>query len=137
MNTSKPKLQLVNPFVDASIAVELFEHPDQNVHSHWHYHRVLELLYINKGSGKKYVRNNYSYFNSGELVLIGPLLPHYCYIDPQKQGQIKYSIQMSEGFPGVSMLMMPEMQPIKKLLEKAAFGISFHGKIKLKVISGT
>lgn len=133
MNTPKPKLQLVNPFVDSSIEVKAFAHPGQNVYDHWHYHRVMELLYINKGSGKKYVGNDYSYFGSGELILIGPLLPHYCFIDPPKEGQVKYSIQMSEGFPGVSMLMMPEMQPLKVLLEKAAFGLSFHGKTKTNV----
>lgn len=133
MKPSKPILQQVNPFMDNSIVTRSFEHPEQNIYKYWHYHRELELIYINKGSGKKYVGSNFSYFNNGELVLIGPFLPHYSFIDPQKPGQIKYSIQMREGFPGVSMLMIPEMQPIKKLLERAVFGISFHGKTKAKV----
>lgn len=133
MNTTKPILQQVNPFMDQSIVARSFEHPDQNIYKYWHYHHELEIIYINKGSGKKYVGSNFSYFSSGELVLIGPFLPHYSFIDPPKEGQIKYSVQMREGFPGVSMLMIPEMQPIKKLLEKAVFGISFFGKTKLKV----
>lgn len=133
MKPSKPILQQVNPFMDNSIVARSFEHPEQNIYKYWHYHRELELIYINKGSGKKYVGSNFSYFNRGELVLIGPFLPHYSFIDPQEHGQIKYSIQMREGFPGVSMLMIPEMQPIKKLLERAVFGISFHGKTKAKV----
>lgn len=133
MKTGKPILQQVNPFMDKSIVARSFEHPDQNIYKYWHYHHELEIIYINKGSGKKYVGSNFSYFNSGDLVLIGPFLPHYSFIDPPKEGQIKYSVQMREGFPGVSMLMIPEMQPIKKLLERAVFGISFYGKTKVKV----
>lgn len=133
MELSKPTLQEVNPFGDSSFMVKPFGHPDQNTYKHWHYHRVLEIIYINKGSGKRYVGNNFTYFTSGDLFMIGPMLPHYSFIDPPKPGQVKYSIQMSEGFPGVSMLMMPEMLPIKKLLEKAAFGISFAGKTKVNV----
>lgn len=119
--------------MDTSIVARSFLHPEQNIYKYWHYHRELEIIYINKGSGKKYVGSNFSYFNNGELILIGPFLPHYSFIDPPKPGQIKYSIQMREGFPGVSMLMIPEMQPIKKLLERAVFGISFYGKTKAKV----
>lgn len=133
MQKPKPTLQQENPFMDASFSFNAYEHPDQNTDSHWHYHRVPELIYISKGTGKKYVGNNFSYFGSGDLFMIGPLLPHYSFIDPPKPGQTKYSIQLSEGFPGVSMLMMPEMQPVKNLLERASFGISFHGKTKLKV----
>lgn len=133
MEKSKPILQQINPFVDASLVVRSFADPDQNIYKYWHYHRELEIIYINKGSGKKYVGSHFSYFSSGDLVMIGPFLPHYSFIDPLKPGQVKYSIQMREGFPGVSMLMLPEMQPIKKLLERAVYGISFSAKTKAKV----
>lgn len=133
METNKPRLQQINPFKNASIFVRAFEDPDQNIYKFWHYHREMEIIYVNKGSGKKYVGSHFSYFSGGELIMIGPFLPHYSFIDPQIPGQIKYSIQMREGFPGVSMLMFPEMQPIKKLLERAVFGISFEGKVKIKV----
>lgn len=133
MKTSKPTLKQANPLVNASFTIREFPHPGQNEGKQWHYHQVLEIIYINQGSGKKYVGNNFSYFGSGNLFVVGPLLPHYSFIDPEKEGQVKYSIQMSEGFPGVSLLMMPELQPIKKLLEKAAYGISFYGKTKTNV----
>jgi AraC-like DNA-binding protein len=133
MKTSKPVLQQTNPFVDASLLTRSFEHPEQNVNKFWHYHRETEIIYINKGSGKKYVGSNLSYFTNGELIMIGPFLPHYSFIDPPRPGQVKYSIQLREGFPGVSTLMMPEMQPIKRLLERAVLGISYFGKTKTNV----
>ena len=55
MKESKPILQQVNPFLDTSIVARSFSHPDQNIYKYWHYHRELEIIYINKGSGKKYV----------------------------------------------------------------------------------
>lgn len=133
MESKKPVLQQVNPFLESSIVVRGFEHPDQNIYKYWHYHREMEIVYINKGSGKKYIGSHFSYFTAGELILIGPFLPHYTFIDPPKEGQVKYSIQMREGFPGVSMLMLPEMQPIKKLMERGVFGISFSAKTRQKV----
>lgn len=133
MENDKPILEQINPFVEASFQIKAFQHPDQNNYKFWHYHRETEILYVNKGSGKRYAGSHFSYFSSGQLIMIGPFLPHYTFIDPQLNGQVKYSIQMREGFPGVSMLMIPEMQPVKKLLERAVYGISFSQKTKLKV----
>jgi AraC-like DNA-binding protein len=133
MENDKPTLEQINPFVEASIYIRAFEHPSQNQYKFWHYHRETEILYVNKGSGKRYAGSHFSYFNSGQLIMVGPFLPHYTFIDPQVSGQVKYSIQMREGFPGVSMLMLPEMQPVKKLLERAVYGIAFSREIKLKV----
>jgi len=130
MESNKPSLEQINPFLEASLYVRAFEHPNQNDYKFWHYHRETEILFLNKGSGKRYIGSHFSYFSGGQLLMIGPFLPHYSFIDPQLPGQVKYSIQMREGFPGVSMLMIPEMQPIKKLLERAVYGISFSPKTK-------
>ena len=40
---------------------------------------------------------------------------------------------MKEGFPGVSLLMFPEMKLIKSLLDRARRGISFDGNTKKAV----
>ncbi len=101
-----------------------------NTYKLWHYHREIEIIYINKGRGKRYIGSHISYFNSGELILIGAFLPHYSFIDPVIKDQKKISIQMREGFPGVSLLMFPEMLPIKTMLERARRGIAFYGKTK-------
>lgn len=133
MEKDKPTLEQINPFVEASLYIRSFAHPNQNDYKYWHYHREMEILYVNKGSGKRYAGSHFSYFSGGQLIMIGPFLPHYTFIDPELQGQVKYSIQMREGFPGVSMLMIPEMQPIKKLLERAVYGIAFSPKTKALV----
>ena len=133
METNKPSLQQLSPNSDATIYYKSFEGEDVNVFKFWHYHKELEILYINKGSGKRYIGSHISYFNKGELILIGGMLPHYSFVDPVIQGQKKISVQMREGFPGVTLLMMPEMLSVRLLLERARLGVSFFGKTKTKV----
>jgi len=133
METNKPSLQQLSPNTEATIHFKSFDSEEVNVFKFWHYHREVELLYINKGSGKRYIGSHISYFKGGELILIGPMLPHYSYVDPVLPGQRKVSVQLREGFPGVTILMMPEMQPIRQLLERARLGVSFTGQIKNEV----
>lgn len=133
MNAIKPSLQQLSPNTEATIFYKSFENEEVNVFKFWHYHREVEILYINKGSGKRYIGSHISYFNNGELILIGGMLPHYSFVDPVLPDQKKVSIQMREGFPGLNLLVMPEMQPVRLLLQRARFGVSFSGQTKKKV----
>jgi AraC-like DNA-binding protein len=133
METNKPKLENINASSDSTIQVKEFADEEVNVYKLWHYHKELELIYINKGRGKRYIGSHIDYFRGGELILIGAFLPHYSFIDPIMKAQKKISIQVREGFPGVSLLMFPEMQSVKQLLEKARRGISFYGETRKSV----
>ena len=42
----------------------------------WHFHEEYEIIYIIKGNGVRLVGDNISNFQSGELVLVGPNMPH-------------------------------------------------------------
>lgn len=44
---------------------------------HWHYHPAVELTLIQKGSGTRLVADDIDMFHPGDLVLIGPNVPHY------------------------------------------------------------
>jgi AraC-like DNA-binding protein len=133
METNKPVLENINLSSDSTIQYKEFTDEDVNTYKLWHYHREIEIIYVNKGRGKRYIGSHISYFSGGELILIGAFLPHYSFIDPVLKDQKKISIQLREGFPGASLLMFPEMKPIRTLFDRARRGISFDGNTKRNV----
>src|SRR5699024_8532429 len=51
-------------------------HTLPNLGKVWHYHPELELHYIIRGHGTRFVGDNISNFAAGELLLLGENLPH-------------------------------------------------------------
>lgn len=92
---------------------------------HWHYHPEFELTYIIKGSGKRIVGDSIENFNEGDLVLLGPNLPHSWVSAKPKQGKCEaIVIQFSTLFIAPFMA-LPEMKRANELLNKADHGIHF------------
>jgi len=90
----------------------------------WHYHPEYELTLIVKGKGKRLIGDHHDYFESGDLVLIGPGLPHTWVSDKSIKGKcevivIQFSLDFMERFTGLE-----ELDPIHKLLLNAKGGIS-------------
>jgi hypothetical protein len=42
----------------------------------WHYHPELELHYVIKGKGMRFIGDRISNFSAGEIILLGENLPH-------------------------------------------------------------
>jgi mannose-6-phosphate isomerase-like protein (cupin superfamily) len=42
----------------------------------WHYHPELELHYVIRGEGVRFIGDNVSNFSAGEMLLVGENLPH-------------------------------------------------------------
>ena len=133
MEPIKPTLENLGADLGSTVQVNEFLYPYHNNYQYWHYHHEYELIYINSGPGKRYIGSHISYFSNGELILIGPRLPHYSFTEPFKPHQMKTSIQMKENFAGEAFFMLPETKPVKQLLEKARKGISFYGQTKIQV----
>ncbi len=91
----------------------------------WHYHPEYELTFIVKGSGKRLVGDSYEQFSEGDLVLLGPNLPH-SWVSEQikKQNCQAIVIQFSTEFIA-PLLQYQEMKDIEKLLTKAERGLQF------------
>ncbi|MBS1681240.1 MAG: AraC family transcriptional regulator [Bacteroidetes bacterium] len=96
----------------------------------WHYHPEYELTYILSGKGKRLVGSSCEAFSSGDLVLLGPELPH-AWVSEKKAKQncravvIQFSKKFIEPF-----LQYPELNSLQKLLTDAAKGIRFTGNQK-------
>jgi AraC-like DNA-binding protein len=95
----------------------------------YHFHPEYELTYILQGSGKRYAGSHMDDFTTGDLVLLGPNLPHCWKLEPGKDLQPEAGaivVQFSAAFLGDSFFNVNELQHIKRLFQKSGCGISFN-----------
>ncbi len=97
----------------------------------WHYHTELELVYIKRSEGTRFIGDNISRFQAGELVLIGSNLPHMYQNDEayfQEGSQLRaeaHVVHFSPTFLNTSLAEIPELRQIHLLIEKAKLGLLF------------
>lgn len=97
----------------------------------WHYHPEYELTLITKGSGKRLVGDSYENFQTGDLVLLGPDLPHTWASDEITSNVASaIVIQFSESFID-SFLKLNEFSKISSLLSASSRGLFFPDAITL------
>ncbi|MBX2843889.1 MAG: cupin domain-containing protein [Flammeovirgaceae bacterium] len=93
----------------------------------WHFHPEYELTFITESIGKRYVGDSLESFEPGDLVLIGPNLPHYWLNPENKLGRSKsVVIQFLGNFLGNDFFEISEMRNITSLLKKSERGILFN-----------
>lgn len=99
----------------------------------WHYHPELELHYVIKGEGLRFIGDRISDFSAGEIILLGENLPHtwrcnekYYQNNPDYEVET-IVIQFLPNCLGKTLLNLPESYLIPTLYENAKKGIVFHG----------
>lgn len=92
----------------------------------WHYHPEYELTLILEGSGKRLVGDSHEHFAPGDLVLLGPNLPHTWVSESASAAVV---IQFSESFI-TPFIHYPECDRIRKLLTRSGQGLYFPPKTK-------
>ena len=105
----------------------------------WHYHQELELVYIEKSTGTKFIGDCIEQFSPGDLVLIGSCLPHLWLNDKEyfEKKDLKAEAKVIHFHPncfGDRFFSIPEMHKIRKIIEEAKVGVHIHGKNKSKII---
>lgn len=133
MNQKKPTLEKIDPGFGSSILVKKHTKFLKTYKPFWHFHPEVELVYVNKGQGKRHIGNHLSYFNNSQLLLIGSNLPHNGFIDRLTTNGSETLIQFKEDFLGVHFFDIPEMEGVKELFERSKKGILFGVKTKQKI----
>ena len=105
----------------------------------FHYHAELELTYILKSDGTRFVGDHIERFKSGDLVLVGSNLPH-CWKNDSQYFQRNSGLEakiivvhFKEDFAGPGFFQLSELAHIGQLIRDAKMGIKFYGKDKKKI----
>ncbi len=126
-----PALEQLSPSFGSSFLVRQFEKSSPNQNPFWHFHPEIELVHVEGGNGKRHIGNHISYYQDGDLMLIGSNVPHYGFTDRLTGNKSETVIQIKEDFLGPAFLDLPEMDGIKRLFQTARQGIAFHGTTKV------
>jgi AraC-like DNA-binding protein len=130
MITKKPAFEKISPSFGSSILVKQHNEKMQNIRPFWHFHPEIELVYVNKGQGKRHIGNHLSYFNNSQLIMLGANLPHNGFTDRLTVNGTETIIQFKPDFLGDSFLKMPEMNDLTSLFERAKKGLLFKPETK-------
>jgi AraC-like DNA-binding protein len=105
--------------------------------SDFHFHPEYELKYVIQSRGIRFIGDSVENFQEGDLVLLGPNIPHYWNNDLNLESRnLKaraYLIMFSENFLGAGFFNLPEMLPIKELLKKSRGGVCFPNPEKYNI----
>src|SRR5690349_4930277 len=133
----KPHLLKVSLEPESSFNIQ--QNKGSNFYNQWHFHPEIELIYIHKGRGTRFIGNNVSRFESNELMLIGSNLDHMWRCDPEyffpesKLTAEVTVIYFHKEFLGEKFFDIPESKAINALLEKAKRGIKITGDAKSEI----
>ncbi|NVE00151.1 AraC family transcriptional regulator [Massilia sp. BJB1822] len=94
----------------------------------WHYHREIELTLTLNSQGQRYVGENIEPYTDGDLVLVGPNLPHTWMsqqkIDPAQPHEA-HVFWLNADWLDTLISTLVELAPIKPMLQDAARGVVF------------
>ena len=130
---TKPTLEKIIPSFGSSLLVKKHVQFLKTKKAFWHFHPEIEIVYVNKGKGKRHIGNHISYFNNSQLVLIGSNLPHLGFMDRLTTNGSETLIQFKPDFLGDQFFKIPEMLAIDQLFERAKKGIRFNVEIKKRI----
>jgi AraC-like DNA-binding protein len=103
----------------------------------WHYHPEFELTYIQSSQGRRFVGDTIENYRSGDLVLLGPNLPHTWRSENGAAGKRgnrskqelhrAIVIQFDRDFLGPQIYEAPEFEPVARLFGRAHKGLRIAG----------
>ena len=73
---SEPRLEKIEPVEESSFFMIHQKEPNVSNFDFWHFHPEYEIVYLPDGKGRRFIEGKVSHFDNGDLVLLGPNIPH-------------------------------------------------------------
>ncbi|MDC6366907.1 MULTISPECIES: AraC family transcriptional regulator [Flavobacteriaceae] len=125
------KLHLLNRSSDAESSFTIAYNSYPNFLKVWHYHKELELVFIEKSTGTRFIGDSIQKFKPGEIILLGKNLPHMwqnddMYFESEVPNSAEaIAIHFTEDFLGKEFFASAEFAHIGQMLKLAQQGIKF------------
>ncbi|MFO1485092.1 MAG: AraC family transcriptional regulator [Verrucomicrobiaceae bacterium] len=129
----KPVFEKVPKRQWESFHCEVVHGPDYG--TRWHFHPEYQLTLAIESSGHRVVGDNIGTLTDGDIVLLGSNLPHVWHQDTGgKARQVNAIIvRFDDTFLGRDFFALPEVEPVKRLLQRAARGLEVRGATRVAV----
>ena len=131
----KPYLEKVSVPADGSWV--LFERRlDDEIPFQWHHHPEFELTLTLNSQGQRYVGDNISAYGDGDLVLLGPNLPHTWNSSrkPDPAGpHVAFVMWFRPEWADALTKALVELGPVKRMLAAAGRGLAFSEEAAARV----
>ena len=105
----------------------------------WHFHPEFELVLVVKSTGQRIIGDKIERFSDGDLVFMGPNLPHVYNNDSKYYEERKnlfaeaIVIHFSEESLGKRFFELPEMTLVKQLFLRSHCGLKIEGRTREKI----
>ena len=100
----------------------------------WHFHPEFQITLALQSSGHRVVGDHIAPLTDGDIVLLGANLPHVWHQD-ENTGKDVHAIivRFDPQALGADFFKLPEMEPVRRLLERASRGLEVRGKARSAV----
>lgn len=133
-NAKRPLLQDVKWLLKDSIYVKEIE--TTHLEDQFHFHNVYEIALIVKSKGTRIIGDSIENFTDGDLVLLGPQVPHIAYFKEDAVSSPVFHALVVYFHPDwltESQLNSENLSRLRKLLDDTKRGIKIFGVTKNKV----
>ncbi|WP_309105112.1 AraC family transcriptional regulator [Microbacterium sp.] len=116
---------------DPRYSTRWHHHDDPGPFARWNFHPEYEIHLVNQGTGRFIVGDQVGSFDEGNLVLVGPELPHHWIVDQRSDGEIPghYTVlQFHDRWIRSCIALMPELIELRPMLAQSTRGIEFLGE---------
>lgn len=95
----------------------------------WHYHQQFELVLIQRGFGLRHIGNSLQEYGPGDLVLMGPGLPHRYASANESSPSDFIVVHFDPAILAPAVASDPSLASLTSLLRKCRRGVTFEGRI--------